>query len=266
MIVGDPDRQALMSFTGACPELFGTIADFFGCEVVAMPENRRCAKAIVNNAPHKGDMVAMETASMGEVSAKNKQEIIESILDGQNFDSSAILSEANAPLVALGISLLTHKVPVQMRAARLEGTINRFIPFALQDVRKVPVGQMAERARAACELEESARQEAEDLFNAVDALEMYCLATGKTKTGWDRVGAKSLPVHPVKMALRELTSGKTGITLATGHTAKGLEWNEVYHLPGKMRTPEKEWESRQADCLAHVIATRAKFSHHTLAQ
>jgi len=265
LIVGDPDRQALMSFAGASPELFRIIAEYFGCETVSLPECRRCSQEVVRNAPHKGDMVALDTAPMGEVGSKARQEIMDSILEGQDFNNSAILSEANAPLVSFGIHLLTHNVPVQMRAARLEGTINRFVPFSIQDVRKVPVGQMAEKARSLCDLEDEARSEAEDVFKAVEALETYCLATGNVKTGWDRVGTQNRPVHPVKMALRKLTSGKSGVTLATGHTAKGLEWTNVYHLKGKMKAPEQDWQVHQQNCLDHVIATRAKLNHYTLA-
>lgn len=264
VIVGDPDRQALMSFTGASPELFDIIAAYFNCETTSLPECRRCSKEVVRNAPHKGDMMAMDTAPMGEVGSKARQEIMDSILEGQGFNNSAILSEANAPLVSFGIHLLTHNVPVQMRAARLESTINRFVPFSIQDIRKVPVGQMAEKARELCNLEDEQRGEAEDVFKAVEALETYCLATGNVKTGWDRVGTRNLPVHPVKMALRKLTGGKTGVTLATGHTAKGLEWTNVYHLKGKMKAPEQDWQIHQQNCLDHVIATRAKLNHYTL--
>lgn len=265
LIVGDPDRQALMTFAGASPELFNIISEYFGCENTTLPECRRCSKEVVNNAPHKGDMVAMDDAPMGEVGSKARQEILDLVLKGDDFNNSAILSEANAPLVSFGIHLLTHNVPVQMRAARLESTINRFVPFSIQDIRKVPVGQMADKARSLCDLEDESRSEAEDVFKAVEALETYCLATGNIKTGWDRVGTRNLPVHPIKMALRKLTSGKSGITLATGHTAKGLEWTNVYHLQGKMKAPEQDWQVHQRNCLDHVIATRAKLNHYTLA-
>ena len=43
----------------------------------------------------------------------------------------------------------------------------------------------------------------------------------------------------------------------TGHTSKGLEWNTVFHLPADMREPDQEWQVKQNECLAHVIATRA---------
>ena len=261
LMIGDPSRQALMQFAGATPDLFDVMADYFGCIRKSLTENRRCAKAIVSAAPFKGDMVALSDAPEGEVTSMSEDDVIASICDGM-YSNDAMLCETNAPIVTLGIKLLTSGVPVRMRTNKLD---SMFFSYAYKYIvdKTLNVGEMsirlqddlAERAMNGADVTEFA-----DFIKCVEALENYCLANGILKSVF-RYGK---PSHPLQQALAILTSGGSGITLMTGHTAKGLEWNTVFHLPANTKASEQDWQVHQSQCLAHVISTRAKSRFVTL--
>lgn len=261
LMIGDPERQALMQFAGASVSLFDTMARYFGCEYHAITENRRCAKAIVAAAPFKGDMVALDDAPQGEVSNMSESEVIAEICNGL-YANDALLCETNAPILKLGIKLITNGTPVRMRTNKLDKMLFAYAYKYMVD-RNLPIGEMsvklyadmAERAADGANVEEF-----NDFIKCVEALETYCLANGIVKTTW----ANRRPVHPLQKALEILTSGDEGITLMTGHTAKGLEWNTVFYMPAATKTPEQDWQVHQAQCVAHVIATRAKTRFVTL--
>jgi hypothetical protein len=264
LMIGDPSRQCLMAFAGANAGLFDIMADYFGCKRLKLTVNRRCSKAVVANAPHKGDMVALDDAPMGEVGTKNLSDIIEAVGRGE-YSEAAILSEANAPLVSLGINLLTKGIPVQMRAGRLDKMIMRHA-FKFLDTRKYPIGTIAENMRKeSAEAEDGeSLAERQDVTKCIEALELYCLSKQLVKPKFMKVGRGFRPINPIQQALEILVGSTKGITLLTGHTAKGLEWGTVFHLVGKMKAPEQDWQEAQGACLSHVIATRAKLNHYTL--
>lgn len=266
LMVGDPSRQCLMSFVGANPRLFDEMAEFFNCERLAMNENRRCSQSVVNNAPFKGDMRALVNAPQGETGTKSLSETLDAIYSGSHAND-AVISEANAPLIDIGLACLTKGIKVQMRAERLSKMIVRHA-FRFLDTRKFQVGTIANAMRT--EDAENAQDDSSepdnrnDVINAIEALETFCLANQIVKPTFQRIGAKFKPVHPIQQALNQLISSNEGLTLLTGHTAKGMEWNTVFHLTGKVKTPEQDWQEHQANCLQHVIATRARLNHYKL--
>ena len=270
LMIGDPSRQCLMPFAGASAALFGIMAEHFGCEALALTYNRRCSRAVVNAAPFKGDMQALPDAPQGEVGTRVLSEVIDAVASGL-YANDAILSEANAPLVNLGIQLLTKGIPVQMRVGKLDKLITRHC-YKFLDTRKYQVGTVAENLhKAQAEAQASAIDDGEspedigDIIKCVEALELYCLANQIVKPKFANLGrSKFRPIHPIQQALSLLVNSTTGITLLTGHTAKGLEWTTVFHLVGKMKAPEQAWQEEQGNCLAHVIATRAKLNHYSL--
>lgn len=267
LMIGDVD-QTLQGFAGATPALIRIMAEYYGCDQFQLTVNRRCAHAIVTNAPRMTkEMQALPDAPQGTVGTMPQSEVFDAVAAGE-YKNDAIISEANAPLVMFGLSLLIKGVPVQMRTARLEKLIYRYCPFAFLDQRKVALGEVAGlvRKRLAEEESESGEpsEEGRDVANAIESLESYCIAKGITKPQWVRNGRSVRPKHPIFQALDELCKGKSGITLLTGHTAKGLEWETVFHLPGKVRPPEQDWQIHQAACLDYVIKTRAKLNHFTL--
>lgn len=208
-------------------------------------------------------MRALDNAPEGIHSTMILNDCISAIQNGE-YSNDAILSEANAPLIKLGCDLMSKKIPCQMRTEKLNRLIIRYC-YRFLDTRKYQVGTMAEQLRKLqsenieCGTQ-SPDESLEDVIKVVDALEQYCLANGIIKPAWKF----KKPVHPIQQALEQFTNSNKGITLLTGHTAKGLEWNTVFYLEGKMRKPESDHEIHQAECLAHVIDTRAKLNYYKL--
>lgn len=280
VMIGDFERQLLMAFAGAAYEIFDMMAKHFGTTRVRLTVNRRCAKRIVENAPFRGDMVALPDAPEGTVGTRPMAQVIDAVCEGA-YSEAAILSEANAPLVALGLHLLTKGVSVQMRSARLEKLIVS-TGFKYLDLRTTPLGMIGENLmrdlKKAQDEDMGGAESRMDVVNCIIALENFCMAevakgnadmgkvgfepTGKRNPKTGKMGFK--PIHPILKALRRMLNSSKGITLLTGHTAKGLEWNTVFHLPAKVKAPKQAWQEHQANCLAHVIATRAKLEFFTL--
>jgi len=264
LMIGDPSRQCLQAFAGASAAIFGIMADHFNCQHLQLVENRRCAKAIVAAAPFKGDMVALESAPEGIVGTKETSEVIQAIENGE-YAKDALLCETNAPLIKFGISLIIKGIKVQMRLGKISGKLFQvFRPYA--DTRKVKIGQIAEKCYA--DLEEAAQNgladteyaERKDLVDCIALLEQFCLSKGMLKTTFQF----RKPCHPIQQALALMVDSKEGITLMTGHTSKGLEWNVVFHMPASGKPPKQDWQIAQNQCVAHVIATRAKTEFYTL--
>ncbi len=260
-LIGDPSRQTLMAFAGASPEVFNIMANHYGCVGHELTYNRRCAHAIVDAAPFRGNMQALPDAPQGYIGTDTLENVTNSIADGLHYND-AILSETNAPLIQLGIQCLTRNIPVRMRVEKLDKMILRFA-YAYLDTRKTAVGNIAAKVQA--DIAEAIANEAnpnyiadmQDAHKCIDALETYCLSKGMVKPVWRFMGKRKIPMNPIQVALHELCKGETGITLMTGHTAKGLEWNTVFYLPAKVKAPEQDWQVAQNNCVAHVIATRA---------
>ena len=268
LMIGDFERQTLMSFTGANAALFDEMAEHFNCERVSLTINRRCSKAVVAAAPFAGDMVALPDAPEGEVGERPTNEVISDICAGK-YSDCALLSETNIGLVRVGINLVTNGVPVQMRSKNLDKMILRFA-YPYLDTRKTAIGEIAFKVQQDLEqrrmdgAEAEVLSEMQDVQKCIAALETYCLSKGLTKPVWIRKFGRMIPQNPIQGALELLTKSTEGITLMTGHIAKGLEWPTVFHLVGKMRAPEQAWQEHQNNCLAHVIATRAQLNFYTL--
>lgn len=266
LMIGDPSRQLLMAFAGASEALFAEMSEYFGCEKLELTVNRRCAQVIVDNAPHKGNMVALPDAPQGEIGTRDLQDVLEGIENGED-STNAILSEGNAPLVRLGLNLLSKGVKIQMRVDKLEKTVWRYAGKNL-DLRNCNLGNIARMMKReyneALEAGEDADQDWQDVIEAVEALENFCLAKQILKNAWTRRNGKPIPVHPINQALQMLAGNGTGVTLLTGHTSKGLEWVTVYYLPKSLKAATQAWQIKQNECLAHVIATRSKLNLYTL--
>ncbi len=149
-----------------------------------------------------------------------------------------------------------------MRVAKIQSAIISRA-YGLLDTRKTPHGKIAMAMQARKNETSSEEEQADDNFqdikNCVELLESYCLAKQITQVKW----LHGKPIHPIFQALNLLATGK-GITLLTGHTAKGLEWLITFHYVGKMRKPETAAEEHQSNCLSHVIGSRAILEHYTL--
>jgi len=262
LILGDKDRQALQQFAGADPETFSLLAEMLKCQVIPFTYNFRCGKSIVDNANefYPSDMEAAPDAIEGEVG-----EAITSQLE--ELDSnSAILCEMNSPLLSFVITQIEKDRPVQFRPGKLWDKC-KSVMWGLFDVRRCPVGEIANRA------EEKVMEYAGDSgpdpdklesIKCISLLENLCIAKGITTTKWNH----KTPVHPLEQILDFLSSGNTGPVCMTGHTSKGLQWENVYHIPKvpapRPDKPQQPWEVHQWRCVGYVIRTRAKARHFTL--
>jgi hypothetical protein len=270
LMIGDPSRQMLMSFAGASKSIFDIMSDQFGCTRLGLTVNRRCAKRIVEAAPFRGDMQALPNAPDGEVISMPTADALQAIEDNSH-GNDAILSETNAPLVQLGLNLLTKGTPCRMRAKRLESCI-RGTAYKYLDCRKYPfpsfsISEACKRDQQEANSEgTNSDTSRDDVIACIASLETYCIAKQITKTQFVRRGSRWAPVHPIFVALNRLLQSNEGITLLTGHTAKGLEFPTVFHLPGNMKASTQDWQTHQNNCLAHVIATRAKTKLVTLSE
>lgn len=270
LLVGDKDHQALMQFTGARPELTDYMASVYNCERMPLTVNFRCSKAVLRNACGR-PLQPRPDAPEGEVGTVGKHAFLQDVETGIIADGCAVLCEANAPLIQLGLTLLSKGIPVQMRAEKLEGYVRsfcyRWVSGAF-DIRKVKIGGLSEKIQKAFRETEQAGGEipAEDkeMAGCIQAIEIFCLSQGLTESRYN-VGTRSYE-HPIQIALHRLLTGTNGVTLSTGHTSKGLEWERVYHYPGKVKVPELAWQEHQAFCLDHVIQTRAKIGFYTVSE
>jgi hypothetical protein len=261
LIAGDPERQALQQFCGGNPETYYKLAEQLGCKEIPLTWNFRCGAEIVKNANSffPSDMKAAPGAVIGNVSECPMSAI-------NNNNESAVLCEMNSPLLSYIITQLEKDSPVRFRAGKLWAKIMG-IMWGLFDTRKYPVGTVAAEAeRKIMQYSGEAGPEPDKMesLKCLQLIENIALIKGMTKTKF--TGKK--PVHPFQQVLEEISSGADGISCMTGHTAKGLQWQNVYHIPKvpaeRPDKPRKPWENHQWQCVGYVIRTRAIENHFTV--
>jgi superfamily I DNA/RNA helicase len=170
---------------------------------------------------------------------------------------AAILCRNNAPLIRLAFQLLREQVPVNFLGKDIGANLKRLYN-KLSDNGMKPIKATIDAALLY-------GQENPDKLDKADSL------------------VAILESHDsVDSAMRFLTEARTNsITLATGHKAKGLEWERVYHLnpflipskyvqeakpdyePEPGESPSDEWlryqaQLQQENNLRYVIETRTK--------
>lgn len=262
LVLGDQERQALQQFAGADPNSFNILADMLGCESVPLTYNFRCGKSIVENCNsfYPSDMQAAPGAILGEVGEASANEL-------EGLDSnSAILCEMNSPLLSFVITQIEKEKPVQFRAPKL-WDMCKSVMWGLFDIRRCPIGEIANRAEE--KVREYAGENGPDAnkleaIKCLSLLENLCMARGITTTKWK---AKT-PVHPIEQLITDISSGNSGPYCMTGHTSKGLQWKDVYHIskpPGpRPGQQQQEWERHQWLCVGYVVRSRAQERHFTL--
>jgi|SRR5215470_623085 len=225
--VGDP-YQSIYQFRGACQDGMAKLSKAFEMTELPLSVSWRCPSEIVKNARWRvpefkwsragGQVVVLSAASLCDIE-----------------DGAAIICRNNAPLFRLAFSLISNGRSVSVAGSdigpKLVGILRRFgddnlprssVLGAIQDWadRKAEAGSKSAGDLAACMrlFAERASDLGQALAYAKDILQ--------------RVG---------------------GIRLTTGHKAKGLEWETVYHLdPWLINSGEQELNLR------YVIQTRAK--------
>ena len=187
----------------------------------------RCPRAIVEAVHWRAP--AMKWTKEGGRVGVLKNPTLNSFTDG-----AAILCRNNAPLFALALRLLAS---------------GRSVSVAGSDVGPRVIGIIRRLG------EDNTKQET--LLNAIQTWKAEKIAKGST-TAEDIAGCMLVFAHHGKSLgqavayAEDLFRQQGSIQLLTGHKAKGLEWNTVYHLdPWLLRPDEQDLNLR------YVITTRA---------
>ena len=231
--VGDP-FQSIYQFRGACQDGMAKLARTFSMKELPLSVSWRCPSEIVKNARWRAP--DLKWAKVGG----HVETLAQLTLDGIP-NSCAIICRNNAPLFRLAILLLSHGRSVRVAGSdigpKLAAIMRRFgdnnlprssVLRAIDDwtARKIESGSSTAKDLAEC---------------------MRLFANRGTDLGQAIAGAEDI--------LRQEGS----ITLTTGHKAKGLEWDIVYHLdPWLIGQGEQEWNLR------YVIQTRAKEAYYEI--
>jgi DNA helicase II / ATP-dependent DNA helicase PcrA len=243
--VGDP-WQSIYAFRGADTKSMALLREHFDMHEMTLSVSFRCPIAVVENAhwrvPH---MKWPSWAIAGRV------ETLEEWSADAIPDNSAIICRNNAPLLRCALSLLRSG-----RGVHLVGT--DLGPQLVKALKKL--GGPA----AHCDLNMPQQQ----VYDAIDLWENEKLAKARD-SGAVADRAECLRVFAgfgdtLGKAIsycEALFAAKGPIQLLSGHKAKGLEWDTVYHLdPHRIPSPwSKEGEAlEQEKNVRYVIETRAK--------
>jgi len=227
--IGDP-WQSIYAFRGAVFEGMAKTKERYNMTEADLSVSFRCPSEIVKavhwRVPH------LKWSKEGGLSKP-----LTGLCADDIDDDACIISRNNAPLFSLALRLLRGGRSVNVAGSdigpRLIRIMNKFG-------------------------EETMRQDS--VFEAIDHWEGQKLAV-QSKTASEmadcmRVFASFGKTLGQATGYAEFLFKQRGaITLTTGHKAKGLEWNTVYHLdPFLIRTDKEEQEKN----LKYVISTRSK--------
>ncbi len=224
--VGDP-FQSIYGFRGAACEGMDKNRARFHMESRTLSISFRCKSEIVRNARWRvpefkwwkagGRVERLKVFDLGRLAE----------------DNAAIICRNNAPIFRLALNLLSASRPCRVAGSdigpKLVNTLRRLGDTGLS--RSAVLGAID------CWL--SARQDSKSATDMADCMRIFAEAS--------RTLAEAI-------ARAEFVLRQDGpITLITGHKAKGLEWDTVYHLdPWLIGSDEQEQNLR------YVIQTRAK--------
>jgi ATP-dependent DNA helicase UvrD/PcrA len=243
--VGDP-WQSIYAFRGADTKSMGFLSSRFGMHEMTLSVSFRCPIAVVQNAhwrvPH---MKWPSWALPGLV------ETLETWSADAIPDNSAIICRNNAPLLRCALSLLRSGRGVHLVGTDLGPQLVKALK-KLGGPGKFPNLDMSQQevlnAIDLWENEKLAR--ANDSGAITDRAECLRVFAGFGKTLGEAVAY-----------CEHLFKAQGPIQLLSGHKAKGLEWDTVYHLdPHRIPSPwSKEGEPlEQEKNVRYVIETRAK--------
>lgn len=237
--VGDP-WQSIYAFRGADSNSMSWLRQRFSMHEMTLSVSFRCPIEVVRNAhkrvPH---MRWPSWAAPGEVRALPEWDA------ACIPDNSAIICRNNAPLLSMALILLKAG-----RGVHLVGT--DLGPQLVKALKKFGQTDMPQ----------------EEVLDAIDAWEQEKLRKSRSagavadKAECLRVFAAFGPTLGAAIAYCEhLFAAKGPIQLLSGHKAKGLEWDTVYHLdPHRIPSPySRDGEALEQELnVRYVIETRAK--------
>jgi superfamily I DNA/RNA helicase len=237
--VGDP-HQSIYAFRGAATNSMSVLEKNFSMEKFPLNTSFRCPQAVVRFAQQW--VPYMRPASFAPEGSVNT-------LGGWTVDdipdNAAIICRNNAPLAKMAINLLRRGRP-----ARVIGS---------------DIGLALIRGMRQLGAETLTRPQA---LIAVDRWESVELQKRKNKTAIsDRAECMRTFINETDTLGEAITftdhvlKGTGTIHLLTGHKAKGLEWDDVFHLDPHLipaHFAQTDEEIAQENNLAYVITTRAK--------
>jgi DNA helicase II / ATP-dependent DNA helicase PcrA len=225
--VGDP-FQSVYQFRGACQDGMGKLARAFYMTELPLSVSWRCPSEIVKNARWR--VPEFKWNRMG--GRVDRLERCEAMVIP---NGSSIICRNNAPLLRLAINLISLGRSVSVAGSdigpKLVGVMRRFGDDNLP--RSAVLGEIADWAARKTA---SGNKTADDLAACMEVF---------AQRGKDLGQAIAFAEDVLKR--------KGSIYLSTGHKAKGMEWETVYHLdPWLIGKDEQELNLR------YVIQTRAK--------
>jgi hypothetical protein len=231
IIVGDP-RQAIYGFRGADTSSMSKLRSLRP-EWIDLPLTLtfRCPKAVVAlQQQHAPGFTAHESNKIGWILDLRGKEDGWEWSDVPVGDSTAVLCRNNAPLLSLSLKLLTKHIPCVM----LGRDIGKGLALLAKKIcpePATPANLCIEKVQQWLERESQlalANNREHKLSGLQDRAD--CLLA---------VLEHVLTARELQDKLKEIFSRDTGkVTLASGHRAKGLEWQTVVHLD-PFRLPSK---------------------------
>lgn len=231
--VGDPN-QAIYAWRGADSTSMTTLRDLRDTWTdLPLTLTFRCPKSVVERQREfVPSFRAADSNLPGSVSS-----LKEWLPEGST--SSAIISRNNAPLIRAAFRLLRARIPVNLIGRDVGRELKRLY-------KKINKDDKLSRQQV---IDECLIQQQDDPDKA-DKLQSLIAVLESSKDLDD--------------AIQFLTESRKGaITLSTGHRAKGLEWDTVYHLDPHLIPNQNALllggaALQQEDNLRYVIETRTK--------
>lgn len=232
--VGD-DAQSIYAFRGAVQGGMEQLKKHFNMEEMTLSVSFRCPQAVVDHA--KWRVPLFKSAKPGgsvEILSKLNPDTIP---DTDDPNGVAFICRNNAPLFRLALQLLAHGRGVSVAGSEIG-------PRVMKIMENLGPPNM-------------------DRPSVMAAIEDWLL---------EKIAKKSVAAHDIAACMKVFASygsdleqaiayakslfEQTGpIKLLTGHKAKGLEWETVYHLDPWLIQDDKGDQERN---LRYVITTRAK--------
>lgn len=237
--VGDP-YQSIYAFRGAVQSGMESLRSRHSMATRTLSTSFRCPKAIVEKARSRApQMNYPDWAIEGAIHAPTEWNA-NSIPEG-----AAIICRNNAPLYRLGFSLIRAGRGVSIVGADIgPGLVKVLKKLGPGSTPQAEVFDLIDKWEA--ERERKAKSK-ESVADRSECLRVFA------EHGNTLDGAVAYAEH--------LFKSQGTIQLLSGHKAKGLEWNTVYHLdpwriPSKWATRPEELEQERN--VEYVITTRAK--------
>lgn len=266
LLVGD-NRQSIYAFRGADSAAIDLASKMFDCVKLPLSVCYRCAKAQVSKA---NEVIARWYAVKAgrEYDQKNAEKVTEvlacdSAPDGktealETYDSAtftttdAILCRNSAPLIKLAYALIRAGVGCHVLGREIgQGLVDLVTKLDASSVDELEARLREYQAREMDKaLERGREMQAESIGDQCDCIRLFI----------DGLSEAHRTIAQLTANITTLFEGNTGVTLATIHKAKGLEFPRVFILdlaliPSKYATQTHQLE--QEYNLWYVAETRA---------